>query len=98
VVIETPAEAIQKLLSAARERDLTTFQAGMSNSFASSLKTEPGGSNSFGDFPNCEFARVRQIDEKTAHVIVRSIADKSREVVFQMILEDGHWKLNEILR
>jgi serine/threonine protein kinase len=94
----TPQAAVEALLSAARDRDEKSFLAGMSRSFAAEVKKESDGSVFFGDFTRVTFARARQIDETTANVVMRMIDDPAREVGFEMVLEDGRWKLNKISR
>jgi tRNA A-37 threonylcarbamoyl transferase component Bud32 len=94
----TPQAAVEALLSAARDRDERSFLAGMSRSFAAEVKKESDGSVFFGDFTRVTFARARQLDETTANVVVRMIDDPAREAGFEMILEDGRWKLNKISR
>jgi serine/threonine protein kinase len=94
----TPQAAVEALLSAARDRDEKSFLAGMSRSFAAMVKKQSDGSVFFGDFTRVTFARARQLDETTANVVVRMIDDPAREVGFEMILEDGRWKLNKISR
>jgi hypothetical protein len=94
----TPQAAVEALLSAARDRDEKSFLAGMSRSFAAMAKRQPDGSVFFGDFTRVTIARSRQLDETTANVVVRMIDDPAREVGFEMIYEEGGWKLNNISR
>ena len=93
----TPQAAVEALLSAARDRDEKSFLAGMSRSFAAMVR-QPDGSVFFGDFTRVTVARARQLDETTANVVVRMIDDPAREIGFEMVLEDGGWKLNKISR
>ena len=95
----TPEEAMQAILKAARERDKQALRAGCSRSLQAIADDETHQlSEEFKSLRRLNFVRARTLNETTAEVILRSTDDegKEREIPFQMIMEDGAWKLTEV--
>ena len=90
----TPAEAIDAILKAARERNARVFQKGFSNSFRASLNEHDDGLEDFGDFGNCTFISATNLGSTSAEVVVEASDGSKRRFTFPMILEDNEWKLN----
>ncbi len=90
-----PAEAMLKLLEAARNGNGRLFREGLSRSFVELLEKRGLEPNNVGDFDGVRFIRADIVDSETAEVVVESNADPGRRFTFQMILEDGSWRLTE---
>jgi serine/threonine protein kinase len=88
--------AVEELLSAARERNSHVFQSRLSRSFKELLRMRKEDSGKdFGDFGRVQFLESKQLDDRTAEVVVEATDGSKRRVTFRMILEDGMWKLTE---
>jgi tRNA A-37 threonylcarbamoyl transferase component Bud32 len=92
----SPEAAIKSMLKAAAEGDGNTFRKGMSLSLADMLKREGDDlTEPLRDFSRVTFKAVREQTRDTAQVVLEREDDPGREVIFQMIFEDGGWRLTE---
>ena len=93
---KSPEAAIKSMLKAAAEGDGQTFRKGMSRSLATMLKREGDDlTEPMRDFSRVAFKAVREQTGETASVVLERKDDPGREVIFQMIFEDGGWRLTE---
>jgi len=92
----TPAEAMEAILKAARERNARVFQNGFSKSFRASLNEQGHELDDFGDFGNCTFISSNNVDDQRAEVVVEASDGSKRRFTFPMILEDKEWKLHGV--
>ncbi len=92
----TPSEAMDAILKAARERNSRVFQNGFSKSFSASLNEHGHGLEDFGDFGKCTLISATNLDDTSAEVVVEASDGSKRRFTFPMILEDNEWKLNGV--
>jgi len=96
-----PMAAVEVMLQAARHGDVQTFRSFLSKALDAEMDKELAqeGANALGDFKNNVTAVSSKIlAEARATVVVQSGDNPSREVIFEMTIEEGGWKLNNILR
>jgi serine/threonine protein kinase/predicted small lipoprotein YifL len=99
VELGAPAQAMQEIIKAARERNGRLFQAGLSRSLKETLNKEgTDPSRHFGDFGSVRFVEETTVSETTAEVVVEATDGSKRRFTFKMVLEDGAWKLEDLGR